>query len=375
MSKIVQRASYDPRPLDDLRTDLSKKLKSDSFYIPDLRSAYKDWPEDVNPHYPDLKEALTKRIEDLYPPRRAAALIKGDYALLASMWWPRASTERLTSCTFFLLWLFTWDDDIDQSTSELFIDIDKANACRQECYHFLRYALGVGNEETAKYNFDQTPPQRPIIRSVEVIGSELSKVYNEDQIMCFIEEIYYYMESQQREQRRKLTNTIPTPEQYWETRLGTSAATSTLALNEFADSQSLPRWIMEHPRMTDIWREVNLNMSLSNDMLSLKKEIKHGDIDSIVPVLVFNRNMTVQEAISDTCAQLQKNIDRFDRWSDELCAVVKAYQPDVLEDVKSFVTGCKHNQMANLMWSLKTSRYGLADIPRDEHGGMTIVVD
>ncbi|KAH0380468.1 hypothetical protein KCU92_g7565, partial [Aureobasidium melanogenum] len=176
------------------------------------------------------------------------------------------------------------------------------------------------------------------------------------------------MDSQQREQRRKLTSIIPTPEQYWETRLGTSAATPTLALNEFPDNQSLPRWVMKHPRMTDIWREVNLSMSLSNDILSLKKEIKHGDIDNIVPVLVFNRNMTVQEAIA-------KNTDRFDRWSDEFCAFVKVDQPDILEDVKSFITGCKHNQMANLMWCLKTSRYGLADIPRDELGGMTIVVD
>lgn len=66
----------------------------------------------------------------------------------------------------------------------------------------------------------------------------------------------------------------------------------------FADNQSLPRWVMKHPRMIDIWREVNLSMSLSNDILSLKKEIKHGDIDNIVPVLVFDRNMTVQEAIA-----------------------------------------------------------------------------
>lgn len=39
-------------------------------------------------------------------------------------------------------------------------------------------------------------------------------------------------------------------------------------------------------------------MSLSNDILSLKKEIKHGDIDSIVPILMYNRGFTVQEAIA-----------------------------------------------------------------------------
>ncbi|KAL2007416.1 hypothetical protein VTN00DRAFT_8854 [Thermoascus crustaceus] len=34
-------------------------------------------------------------------------------------------------------------------------------------------------------------------------------------------------------------------------------------------------------------------------MLSLRKEIKHGDIDSIVPILVYSTGMTVQEAIED----------------------------------------------------------------------------
>lgn len=35
-----------------------------------------------------------------------------------------------------------------------------------------------------------------------------------------------------------------------------------------------------------------------NDILSLKKEIKHGDIDSIVPLLMYHRGLTVQEAIA-----------------------------------------------------------------------------
>ena len=94
------------------------------------------------------------------------------------MWWPRAAAERLKTCTFWFLWLFTWDDEIDQSTSELFINIDNANAFREESYHFVRHVLGVGNEETAKWKFDENPPQRPLIRSLDVIGAELSNVYD-----------------------------------------------------------------------------------------------------------------------------------------------------------------------------------------------------
>lgn len=54
--------------------------------------------------------------------------------------------------------------------------------------------------------------------------------------MVFVDEIDYYMDCQQREQGRKLNGVIPTPEQYIETRLGTSAVTSMLALNEYAPS-------------------------------------------------------------------------------------------------------------------------------------------
>lgn len=51
--------------------------------------------------------------------------------------------------------------------------------------------------------------------------------------MCFVKEIGYYMDCQQHEQSRKLSGEIPTVAEYWETRLGTSAATVMLALNEY----------------------------------------------------------------------------------------------------------------------------------------------
>jgi hypothetical protein len=59
---------------------------------------------------------------------------------------------------------------------------------------------------------------------------------------------------------------------------------------------------MTHPRMMDLWREVNINMCVSNDMLSLRKEITHGDIDSIIPVLV-NTGLCVDSAIT-VCGSL-----------------------------------------------------------------------
>lgn len=102
----------------------------------------------------------------LYAPERAAALKHGDYALLTAMWWPCANYERLETCAFWFLWLFTWDDEIDQSSSELFINLDNADKFRKESFHFCRYSLGVPNQETDKWRFDMHPPTHKLIRSL-----------------------------------------------------------------------------------------------------------------------------------------------------------------------------------------------------------------
>ena len=77
---------------------------------------------------------------------------------------------------------------------------------------------------------------------------------------------------------------------------------------------------------------------------------KHGDVDSIVPVLVYTRGMTVQQAIADTTTELSLNIARFDRIATDLLAQVKSTSPDLTDEIVSYVQGCRYNQMANLLW-------------------------
>ncbi|KOC13990.1 cyclase [Aspergillus flavus AF70] len=366
---MSQSVVVNPRPA------LKAKLTKEPFSIPNLKPYYKAWPTAVNPNYPGLKVALEARIKNLYPPKKAAKLIQDDYALLSSMWWPRATADRLQTCTFWFLWLFTWDDEIDQSTSDLFIHIHKANDFRKESLEYVKFCLGVGDDETAKWDFQNNPPNRPLIRSLDVIGAHLQKVYNHDQIMTFVNEIDYYMGCQQREQKRKLTRRLPIVAEYLETRMGTSAVTSMLALNEFADGNDIPRGIMIDPKMISLWYEVILNMSLSNDLLSLRKEIKHGDIDSMVPVLVSARGLTVRQAVKETEAEINRNIERFDQIADALLEEIKLTHPEKVDEVASYIVGCRYNQMANFLWSLTTTRYGLGDVVRDAEGRIPIVIE
>ena len=85
--------------------------------------------------------------------------------------------KRLQTFTFWFLWLSTWDDEIDQSTSELFNSLENANKFREESFHYVRYCTGVPTEETYKFRFDINPPTHKLIRSLDVIGANLQEVY------------------------------------------------------------------------------------------------------------------------------------------------------------------------------------------------------
>ncbi|KAI0185341.1 isoprenoid synthase domain-containing protein [Xylaria flabelliformis] len=368
----VQGALNDPRPADDPRIELIAQLRAKSYYLPDLKQQFKECPNAVNPYYPQLKVSLDARINKLYSPERAADLLKGDYGLCTSLWWPRATPKRLETCTFWLLWLFTWDDEIDRSISDLFLSLPDADRFRDETYHFVRYCLGVPTEETDKWMFESNPPTRVLIRSFDVVAEGLKQVYNQDQVMAFVDAMGHYMQCQQREQHCKLIGELPTPEKYWETRLGTSAVLVMLALNEYANGQSIPRWIMDHEQMTAIWRECNFNVSILNDVLSLRKEIQHGDIYSIVPILMHHHGLTVQAAIADAYTESQKSLHRFDVATKTLLKVVKEKEAKQWDEVDKFITGCRYNLTGHCVWSVVSGRYSLGNMPRDEHGGITI---
>lgn len=55
--------------------------------------------------------------------------------------------------------------------------------------------------------------------------------------------------------------------------------------------------------MVSITREVAISDFLWNDIVSLRKEIDDGDIDSAIPVMVWNEGCSAQSAV-DRCVKM-----------------------------------------------------------------------
>lgn len=101
-----------------------------------------------------------------------ARLKAADFALFGSSWWPQAGIEELRIVTFLAIWLFTWDDEIDEPTGFCTDDFKVAQAYRMETMAFVEHCLGL---ETSNVHPVAT---NPIIGSFRTIGERFCDAYN-----------------------------------------------------------------------------------------------------------------------------------------------------------------------------------------------------
>ena len=72
-----------------------------------LNSMVDDWPRKHHPAYERVKRVLDAAIWDLIPSKaRVDALIRGDFAYFACIWWPEAELwEDVATCALLVLWV------------------------------------------------------------------------------------------------------------------------------------------------------------------------------------------------------------------------------------------------------------------------------
>ncbi|KAF2756046.1 terpenoid synthase [Pseudovirgaria hyperparasitica] len=327
------------------REQVLEDLRGQTIHIPNLLPIFADWrgasTVHVSTFVDELRVIVTERLRRLYTNgKQLKTLESADFALFTALWWPDAPLNRLRTLAFLIIWLFTWDDEIDTPTGFCSDDFGAAQRYREKTLEFVAATLGLSASKI-------TPaPRNAIIQSFDVVGDALRTSYSLDQRRRFYREIFRFMIASEDEQRLRLDGTVPTLEQYWQFRLGTSAVYIGVAVGEFSLPIQLPQYILENHHMQGIWDETNVIISIINDLLSLRKEIKQGCIDSIVP-LTFARCGDLQIAVSKSVAALRMSKDRFDLAAQSL---VMATAKEDVRGVRDFIDVCKSNSIGNLVW-------------------------
>ena len=143
--------------------------------------------------------------------------IEIDYALSGSMWWQQADFNELRAVTFFVIWLFNYDDDIDEPTGQHSGDLESARGVHRTAISFIEHCLGL-----SKHGGINTP-RNPNISCFKVIGDQLRVEYSGEQRQAFLDEMTLYLEACAQEQEARQRGEVLSVEEYWTLRKGTSA--------------------------------------------------------------------------------------------------------------------------------------------------------
>ncbi|GKZ27448.1 hypothetical protein AbraCBS73388_004666 [Aspergillus brasiliensis] len=82
--------------------------------------------------------------------------------------------------------------------------------------------------------------------------------------------------------------------------------------------------------------------------MSLEKEIKHDQTDSLVPLLYAERGGSLQHAVDTAVHTVQDSVTEFDRVADTF--LINSQDDPQLVSLSKFIDGCNFASTANLNW-------------------------
>ncbi|GAP82510.1 putative terpene synthase metal binding domain protein [Rosellinia necatrix] len=349
MTTLEQPQTVMVQPIDE-RQQLLLKIRGKTVHIPDLQPIFADWLEvhrhQISPWIEPLRKKVNEKIQSLnFSNARQKQLEKADFGLLTATWWPEAPLERLCILAYIIIWLFTWDDEIDEPAGTYSEDFHGAQVYREQTLRFVERCLGLA---AASPDESDSPHPNPIVQSFEAIGSALRACYDAGQIRRLYDEVARFVRGTEAEQRGRLDGRVPTVEEYWALRRSTSAVYISTAAGEYAMAARLPAAVMGGRAMRALWDETNLVIAICNDLVSLRKEVGLGCIESIVP-LTFAATNDIREAVSLSVAALRAAKERFDNAARDLLAG-GAETEDLYKQIQGFINIQKTNCVGNLTW-------------------------
>jgi 5-epi-alpha-selinene synthase len=133
----------------------------------------------------------------------------------------------------------------------------------------------------------------------------------------------------------------------------TGAVYNYLLLIESVGRLELPASVHTHSTVQQLAQMTNNIICWANDLMSLEKELRHGDVHNLVFVLHREQQRSLSEAISIVVAMHDAEVQRFCA----LAACLPSFTAAVDADLKQYVVGMQFWIRANMDWSAATARY------------------
>lgn len=296
----------------------------------------------VNAHAEDVQEEtlLWASSLGLLPDERfREAFRAAAIGELAARFHPFAHREELHLISDFYAWMFLQDDHRDE--------------------------LEVGQHPGRLFHEDR--------RSLEVLGGDGPSAQDSPSVhaLCdlrdrlvfrmpgptwmrrFVRSVENHFDATVWEATNRAQSIVPDPDTYLRMRPLTSGLAIDDELIELAGEARLFGGAREHPTVKRLSLSSQKVVCWANDLISLEKELAHGDVHNLVLVLAHHESLDLREAIYRVAQMHDAEVREFERLSSRL----PYFGAAVNEHLERYVAALQARIRGNLDWSRESARY------------------
>ncbi|KAL7809588.1 terpene synthase [Trichoderma gracile] len=334
----------------DERKDVIRRALNKKVLVPDILALMPNWPSEFQPDIDEVNLEIDEWLKNVKvaEEKKAKHRARGNYTLLAGIYYPHCKKDKLLVLSQFLYWIFFWDDEIDTG-GELTHDRQGTLQCCAETNKCIDDCLGP--------NPNYSPPQgsRGTVEMFYPILKDLRSGLGPVSTERLRQELHDYVNGAANQQGVREEDHLPDPWVHFQMRADDVGVIPSITQNEFAMEFELPEWIRRHEAMEEIVLECTKLTILLNEVLSLQKEFRVSQLENLCLLFMNTDNVSIEEAIDKILGLLQKHY--------EICVAAEARLPwsetdeKLNEDIREYVRGANRLATGTACWSYNCERY------------------
>jgi 5-epi-alpha-selinene synthase len=310
---------------------------------PPIPELYCPFPSAMSPHARAVQPLLNEWMQQRRYLRTEAARERfeaGRFAWLTGRVHPGARFEPLVLVGMYMSWLFMLDDLCDEA--ELGWTPQRLKALHEELIERMRYPSPLRGDEN------------PVVEGLAELWGRLCERAAPGWPERFTRTFENYARACVWEAENRVHQRVPSLAEYMERRRYTSGLYLFFDLIELADEVSLSDEELEHIRA--LRERANDGVAWFNDIVSLEKELRAGDVHNLVVVLRQEHQLRLEEAVAQAVRLFNARMREYV----ELECTLPSLGVESDERVQRYLTGLRCWVRGNMDWSYESGRYGQA---------------
>lgn len=294
---------------------------------------YSPFASAINPHAADVEREtiVWASSHDLIRSADVQRFYKLQYGILMGRAYPQACRDALQVIADWNTWLFLLDDQCDEA------GIGKQPEALSRLHQrFLEILHGSTGDAQAT----------PAMSALADLRRRLVQLAQPGWLGSFIRQVERYFAANIWEATNRLQRKMPTSAEYFQHRPWTGGLD--MYFHFIALARRKPALYQQSYTLKRLAQHANNVVCWSNDIFSLEKEVRSGDVHNLVLILQHESSLTLQSAVDLVAARHNQEIRSF-----------LALESNVPSDIDGrwSVDGLRSWMRANMDWSAATLRY------------------